>query len=73
VQSDNGVRYPFTGNVHDSEGSSTYCHHCDALLIERNWYRLGRWGLIANGSCQQCDTPLPGQFGSTRMPVRLTQ
>jgi len=41
----NGVRYAYTGNVHDAAGSSTYCHACGELLIERDWYQLGHWGL----------------------------
>ena len=75
---DNGVRYPYTGNVHDPEGSSTYCHRCNELLIERDWYRLGRWGLNHRGRCKSCDAGLPGhfdaapgQFGPQRIPVRL--
>ena len=24
----NGIRYAYTGNVHDPEGGSTFCHHC---------------------------------------------
>jgi pyruvate formate lyase activating enzyme len=75
---DNGVRYAFTGNVHDGDGSSTWCHHCGELLIERDWYRLGRWGLDEDGHCRQCGTALPGHFeanpgtfGSQRIPVRL--
>ena len=74
----NGVRYAYTGNVHDSAGSSTYCPHCDALVIERDWYRLGRWGLDANGACKRCGAEIaghfdsaPGQLGPTRIPVRL--
>ena len=46
----NGLRYVYTGNVHDRDGGSTWCHRCDALLIERDWYELGRWGLTADGS-----------------------
>ena len=42
---DNGVRYAYTGNVHDPSGSSTCCHQCGELLIERDWYQLGNWGL----------------------------
>ncbi|RLA51370.1 MAG: AmmeMemoRadiSam system radical SAM enzyme, partial [Gammaproteobacteria bacterium] len=38
----NGVRYAYTGNVRDPEGSSTWCHNCGELLIERDWHRLGR-------------------------------
>ncbi len=74
----NGVRYAYTGNVHDPAGASTYCHHCKALLIERDGYQLGRWGLDAQGRCAGCATALPGRFaaqpgafGNRRMPVRL--
>jgi pyruvate formate lyase activating enzyme len=74
----NGVRYAYTGNVHDPRGSSTYCHGCGELLIERDWYQLGRWGLDAEGRCAGCGMPLPGRFdpapgrfGNARRPVRL--
>ncbi len=74
----NGVNYAYTGNVHDSEGGSTRCHHCGALLIERDWYQLGQWGLDAQGKCASCGTALPGVFeaqpgdwGARRLPVRM--
>ena len=72
----NGVRYAYTGNVHDSAGDSTWCHHCGALLIERDWYQLGAWGLDDQGRCRSCGTPLagvfetrPGTWGPRRLPV----
>jgi pyruvate formate lyase activating enzyme len=75
----NGLRYCYTGNVHDKGGGSTYCHVCDARLIERDWYTLGEWNLDAQGRCKACGTPLPGRFaaqpghwGAKRMPVRIT-
>ncbi|HID50243.1 MAG TPA: AmmeMemoRadiSam system radical SAM enzyme [Chromatiales bacterium] len=34
----NGVRYAYTGNVHDEAGESTYCHSCGQKLIGRDWY-----------------------------------
>ena len=37
----NGVRYAFTGNVHDPAGQATYCHNCQALLIGRDGYENG--------------------------------
>lgn len=74
----NGLRYVYTGNVHDRDGSSTWCHGCGGLLIERDWYALGHWGLEAEGRCATCGTALPGhferspgQFGARRVPVRL--
>jgi len=76
---DNGVRYAYTGNVHDPAGQSTRCHHCGALLIERDWYQLGTWQLTGDGRCANCGTPLPGVFGGPpgtwgprRLPVQIT-
>ncbi|HEX6131872.1 MAG TPA: AmmeMemoRadiSam system radical SAM enzyme, partial [Actinomycetota bacterium] len=36
----NGVRYAYTGNVHDPEGQTTRCHRCGATLIGRDGYEL---------------------------------
>jgi pyruvate formate lyase activating enzyme len=74
----NGLRYVYTGNVHDEDGGSTYCHHCQAKLIGRDWYVLTTWNLDGDGKCKSCGTPLPGVFeetpgrwGARRLPVRL--
>jgi pyruvate formate lyase activating enzyme len=74
-----GIRYAYTGNVHDAKGGSTWCHHCGALLIERDWYELGTWGLDAAGRCAACGTPCagvfearPGSWGSRRLPVAMS-
>jgi pyruvate formate lyase activating enzyme len=74
----NGVRYVYTGNVHDPAGASTYCHGCGARVIERDWYELGEWRLDANGACLACGTQIPGVFvgppgawGRRRVPVRV--
>jgi pyruvate formate lyase activating enzyme len=74
----NGVRYAYTGNVHDLEGGSTYCHACGAALIERDWYELRSWTLDPLGRCPRCAEPCPGVFearpgrwGARRLPVRL--
>jgi len=72
-----GLRYVYTGNVHDPAGQSTYCHACGSLLIERDWYELGAWNL-EGGRCRACGEPCPGVFeerpgtwGSRRLPVRM--
>jgi pyruvate formate lyase activating enzyme len=75
---ESGVRYAYTGNVRDSHGNSTYCHHCGGLLIERSGYELGQWQLSADGACPDCGTALagvfdasPGDWGSKRRPVKF--
>ena len=74
----NGIRYAYTGNVHDEGGGSTYCHHCGKRLIGRDWYVLSDWNLNAAGCCNACGTPCagvfeagPGHWGARRLPVRM--
>ena len=74
----NGLRYVYTGNVHDHEGGSTYCHECGERLIGRDWYTLTDWRLNDEGGCAVCNAPCAGHFeaesgtwGARRQPVRL--
>ncbi|NIM20454.1 MAG: AmmeMemoRadiSam system radical SAM enzyme [Candidatus Latescibacteria bacterium] len=74
----NGLRYVYTGNVHDEKGGSTYCHGCGEKLIGRDWYVLTSWNLDEKGACKSCGEPCagvfesrPGDWGGRRMAVRL--
>ena len=74
----NGVRYAYTGNVHDKTGQSTYCHSCGEILIGRDWYVLSDWNLDSEGKCTKCGTQCagvfekePGQWGSQRKPINM--
>ena len=74
----NGVRYAYTGNVHDPVGDSTYCHACGQKLIGRDWYVLSEWQLTADGRCRSCGATCagvfersPGAWGAKRLPIRL--
>src|SRR5262249_38818013 len=49
-----GLRYVYTGNIHDGAGQSTYCHGCGATLIGRDWYDLTAWDLSADGPRVAC-------------------
>ena len=76
----NGLRYAYTGNVHDLDGDTTRCHGCGAALIERDWYELIGYGLGDDGRCLSCGSPCagvfagpPGRWGRRRRPVRLAQ
>jgi pyruvate formate lyase activating enzyme len=78
IAMNNGLRYVYTGNVHDSEGASTYCHQCSSRVIERDWYEIGEWRLSDAGRCLACGTQIPGVFdgragdwGARRMAVRI--
>jgi len=74
----NGIRYAYTGNVHDWEGGTTFCHGCGKAVIARDWYVLRGWGLTDDGRCADCGTPCagvfdgpPGDWGGRRQPVRI--
>ena len=76
----NGLRYAYTGNVHDEQGGSTYCYRCGEQLIGRDWYELTKWNLTEAGRCRVCGTACagvfadaPGRWGARRLPIRLTQ
>ena len=73
-----GMHYVYAGNVYDLKNSSTYCHNCKNLLIERNWYELGRWNLNKKGECIHCSfkcdgyfEQFPGCWGRKRLPVAI--
>jgi pyruvate formate lyase activating enzyme len=74
----NGVRYAYTGNVHDPGGQSTSCASCGLLLIGRDGYTITSWGLGDRGACEACGATCPGVleaspggWGARRLPVRL--
>jgi pyruvate formate lyase activating enzyme len=75
---DTGLHYVYIGNVHDTEGDSTYCPGCGKRVIERDWYQLGEWQLTADGRCTHCGAPIagvfddrPGDWGPRRLPVSM--
>ena len=74
----NGLRYVYTGNVHDPEGGSTTCPACGATVVERDWYEIRAYRLSGDGHCRDCGAPVagvfdgpPGEWGRRRMPVVL--
>ena len=58
-----GLRYVYTGNVHDPEGDTTTCPSCQAAVIERDWYEILASRLGPDGTCATCATPIAGRFG----------
>jgi pyruvate formate lyase activating enzyme len=73
-----GLHYVYTGNVHDSEGGTTYCPGCRAPLIVRDWYRIEEHHVGADGRCPHCAHAIAGrfdtyrgQFGRRRIPLGI--
>ncbi len=73
-----GLRYVYTGNVHDPAGQATYCRACGAVLIGRDGYDITAWHLSTDGRCAECGTRCDGvfenaagQWGARRQPITL--
>lgn len=73
-----GLRYVYTGNVHDPDGGTTYCPGCGKSLIVRDWYEIPAYRLTEDGRCPDCATPIAGRFerfqaafGARRVPIAL--
>ena len=73
---EHGLKYVYTGNVHDTDGGTTYCPGCGKAVIRRDWYEILDYALDDHGACRACGTQLPGRFerfsppfGSRRIPV----
>jgi pyruvate formate lyase activating enzyme len=74
----NGLRYVYTGNVHDLAGGTTSCPACDTPVIARDGYRILAYAVDGDGHCKACGAALAGRFGNyegafgpRRIPVRL--
>ncbi|MPZ60056.1 MAG: AmmeMemoRadiSam system radical SAM enzyme [Propionibacteriales bacterium] len=74
----NGLRYVYTGNVHDQEGGTTYCAGCGATVVVRDWYQMRRYRLTDDGRCRSCGHPVPGVYdgpaghwGDRRLPLTV--
>ena len=57
-----GLRYVYTGNIHDREGDTTTCTACRTAVIERDWYEILAHRLVGD-ACAACGAKLPGRFG----------
>ncbi len=56
-----GVKYVYTGNVHNPEAEITYCPNCKTPLIKRDWHNVNS-NKIVNGNCYKCNTKIAGKF-----------
>src|SRR5258706_10562897 len=75
---DTGLRYVYTGNVHDPDGQTTHCPGCARPVIVRDWYNIRAYDVTDAGACVHCGATLPGVFdgpeggwGARRLPVTI--
>ncbi|GIH13330.1 AmmeMemoRadiSam system radical SAM enzyme [Rugosimonospora africana] len=75
---EHGLRFVYTGNVHDPDGGTTICPGCSAPVVVRDWYRIEEYRLTDRGACARCGYQLPGVYdgpagtwGARRLPVLL--
>jgi len=78
IAQEHGLRYVYTGNVHDPDGQTTACPQCARPVIVRDWYVIEGYRLTESGACRHCGHQLPGVYdgpvggwGARRLPVRL--
>jgi pyruvate formate lyase activating enzyme len=62
-----GLRYVYTGNVHDPDGQSTRCPGCGDAVVRRDWYDIVDYR-IRGGACARCGTAIAGRWGES--PVK---
>ncbi len=58
---ESGIKFVYIGNVHDTEGQTTFCPNCGAPLIKRDWHSV-LMNNLGNGECGNCGTKIPGVF-----------
>ncbi len=58
-----GMRFVYTGNVHDRDGDTTLCPSCGAAVIVRDWYEILESNLEPGGLCGACGEAIAGRFG----------
>ncbi|PQM46897.1 hypothetical protein C1Y40_02922 [Mycobacterium talmoniae] len=55
-----GLRFVYTGNVHDPAGGTTTCPGCGTAVVVRDWYAMRHYALTDDGHCTACGQRLPG-------------
>ena len=78
IATDEGLRFVYSGNVHDTEGGTTSCPGCGTAVVIRDWYTIRRYAVTDDGCCRRCGSTLPGvydgpvgRWGPRRLPVRI--
>jgi pyruvate formate lyase activating enzyme len=59
IAKNEGLHFPYVGNVPGHKGEKTYCPSCDKIVIDRSGYTI-RAVNIKDGQCTFCQADIPG-------------
>jgi pyruvate formate lyase activating enzyme len=62
---ESGLKYVYTGNIHNPETEATYCNDCSNILISRDGFNAGITGLFMDrgvGRCSKCGAVCSGKY-----------
>jgi pyruvate formate lyase activating enzyme len=59
IAKEEGIRYPYIGNVDGHRWENTYCHNCNKMIIERSGYYNVK-NHVKGGACPFCGVRIPG-------------
>ncbi|MFN7972541.1 MAG: AmmeMemoRadiSam system radical SAM enzyme [Acidobacteriota bacterium] len=62
-----GLRFVYTGNAWDPEGSATSCPDCSRVVVARDGMRVRRMDLVG-GCCPECGHRVPGKWAAAAHP-----
>ena len=62
-----GLKYIYSGNLPGRVGDfeNTRCHHCNSTVITRRHFHVLQNHVNENGTCPDCNNPLPGIWGKS--------
>lgn len=63
IAKEEGLRYPFVGNVPGHPGNHTYCPRCGKAVIERSGFFVTK-DLIKDGRCPECGEAIAGVWSA---------
>jgi pyruvate formate lyase activating enzyme len=68
-----GLKYVYAGNLPGQvqEYESTFCPHCQKLLVRRQGYVIRAYALTATGHCPQCGAAIAGVWSTLPKRVHL--
>jgi len=59
IAKEEGIKFPYVGNIPGNDGENTYCPECEKKIIARSGFFVYKIGVV-DGKCPSCKAPIPG-------------